>query len=330
MKRVILRFLAMTLFTSPLVASHLEEDSNLSHKERDTLSGMLDKIATRIRQRGDLPYVSVERQLELLRALSEFGLGRFLLERGGGNGYWTHYVVTHPQNRRISGLDLEGRPFSPLEAFLLNVAPTCLATQERFEIFKREAQKRLFSGISLASIPSGLMADLLDLDYSKTSHFSICAIDVDLESLTQSQKMAADQKLEDHCSFSQRDAWNLNLDAQFDLITSNGLSFYEPDNQKVVELYRQFFSALKPNGILITSFLTPPPVPGAKSEWDMKSVNLEHALLQKILFADILDCKWQTFRSEQAVRSQLLEAGFKEVEIIYDKAHIFPTAIAKK
>jgi DNA helicase HerA-like ATPase len=59
-------------------------------------------------------------------------------------------------------------------------------------------------------------------------------------------------------------------------------------------------------------------------------VNSEHSLLQKILFSDILDSKWQVFRSEDLVRSQLLEAGFSEVEVIYDKAHIFPTAIAKK
>ena len=60
-----------------------------------------------------------------------------------------------------------------------------------------------------------------------------------------------------------------------------------------------------------------------------KNVNSEHALLQKIVFADVLECKWQIFRSEELVRSQLLDAGFTEIEVFYDEAHIFPTVIAK-
>lgn len=39
---------------------------------------------------------------------------------------------------------------------------------------------------------------------------------------------------------------------------------------------------------------------------------------------------WQIFRSEEPVKAQLREAGFREIEILYDKAHIFPTVIAKK
>lgn len=312
------------------MASHLSKDSNLSHRERDTLIGALDKITAKIQLRGDLPYVSVERQLELLEDLSKFEFGRFLLQTGGLNGYWTHYAITHPQKGRLTGLNSEGKPFSSLESFLLDQAPAALATQERFEIFKKQIQKRLCNGVSLASIPCGFMADLLELDFSETPYFSICGIDLDLESLEHSKQIAEARNLESRCTFLQKDAWALTFEAAFDVITSNGLSIYEPHNQKVVDLYRQFFSALKPDGILITSFLTPPPIPGAQSEWDLKSVNAEHALLQKILFADILEGKWQIFRSEKLVKSQLLEAGFSEVEIVYDKAHIFPTAIAKK
>jgi hypothetical protein len=45
---------------------------------------------------------------------------------------------------------------------------------------------------------------------------------------------------------------------------------------------------------------------------------------------DVLDAKWQVFRAEEIVRAQLEEAGFLEVEFLYDKAHIFPTVVAKK
>ena len=101
-------------------------------------------------------------------------------------------------------------------------------------------------------------------------------------------------------------------------------------DKKVVELYRQFYDSLKPNGVLITSFLTPPPVPGSKTQWKLDEVNLENALLQKILFADVLAAKWQVFRTEETVRSQLEEAGFSKIEIFYDRAHIFPTVVATK
>jgi SAM-dependent methyltransferase len=311
-------------------AVHPVEEPNLSHAERNTLPGAIESIASKIQKRGDLPYISVARQLELLQTLSEFELGRFLLQRGGLDGYWTSYVIKHPKQGRLTGLNSENKPFSQLELFLLDQAPVCLATQQRFEIFKREIQKRLQNDIALASIPCGLTADLLDLDFSQTPHFSIYGIDIDPESLRQSRQIAENIGLMGHCQFIQQDAWVLGYNEEFDLITSNGLSIYEPDNKKIVDLYRQFFLALKPNGCLVTSFLTPPAIPGAKTEWDVKAVNSEHALLQKIIFSDILECKWQIFRSEELVRAQLLEAGFSEIEVFYDEAHIFPTIVAKK
>lgn len=306
------------------------EETNLSHAERNTLKGAIEDITNKIKQRGDLPYISVTRQLELLHDLSRFEFGRFLVQRGGLNGYWTNYVIHHPQQGRLTGLNSDNQPFTRLELFLLDQAPTCLATQQRFEIFKKEIQNRLHNGISLASIPCGLSADLLDLDFSQVSDFSIFGIDIDPDSLNQSQQRAKNLGMTTSCQFIQRDAWDLGYAEKFDIIASNGLSIYEPDNKRVVELYHQFFLALKPNGCLVTSFLTPPSISGRKSEWDVTAVNSEHALLQKIIFSDILECKWQAFRSEELVRSQLLEAGFIEIEIFYDRARIFPTVVAKK
>ncbi len=306
------------------------EKTNLSHAERNTLKGAIEDITNKIKQRGDLPYISVTHQLELLQDLSQFEFGRFLLQRGGLNGYWTDYVIHYPKQGRLTGLNSDNQPFTQLELFLLDQAPTCLATQQRFEIFKREVQNRLHNGIALASIPCGLSADLLDLDYSQVSDFSIFGIDIDSDSLAQSQQVAKNLGMPTRCQFIQGDAWALGHEDSFDIITSNGLSMYEPDHQRVVELYHQFFLALKPNGCLITSFLTPPPISGRKSEWDLTAVNSEHALLQKIVFSDILECKWQAFRSEEMVRSQLLESGFTEIEIFYDLARIFPTVVAKK
>jgi len=329
-KYIMLGIFAMIATTKAINAANSIEKTNLSHTERNTLPEAVESIAKKIKQRGELPYISVARQLELLQSLSQFELGRFLLQRGGLNGYWTDYVINHPKEGRLTGLNSENQPFTQLELFLLDQAPTCLATQQRFEIFKREIQNRLHDGVILASIPCGLTADLLDLDFSQIHHFSIYGIDIDPESLIQSKQIAENLSITDHCQFVQRDAWALGYEKKFDVITSNGLSIYEPDNKKIVDLYHQFFLALKPNGCLVTSFLTPPPIPGTKTEWDLKNVNSEHTLLQKIVFADVLECKWQIFRSEELVKSQLLDAGFTEIEVFYDEAHIFPTVIAKK
>jgi SAM-dependent methyltransferase len=280
--------------------------------------------------RGDLPHVSVAKQWDCIKALSEFDLGRFLIQRGGLNGFWTHYAVMHPKQGRITGLNNRKEKFGELESFILNRSPVVLATQQRFAIFKNEIQKRVRNGCVFASIPSGLMADFLDLDYSHLSDFVLHGIDLDTESLEQAAVLAKEKMLFDRCRFSSQDAWNLHCYEKFDLVTSNGLNIYEPDDQKVIALYRQFYAALKTGGHLITSFLTPPPLPGNHSEWDMSKINAEDALLQKILFGDVLDCKWQVYRTEAQVKSQLSEAGFEIVDVIYDTARIFPTVVAQK
>ncbi len=297
---------------------------NLSHAQR-TPSFELSKqiLLEKILNRGDLPYISVEKQLELLQGLSESKLGQFLIERGGLNGYWTHYVITHPENNLKN-------PLNSLESFILERAPTSLATQERFQIFKSQIQKRIQEGCSFSSIPCGLMGDLLDLDYSGLHTFTLCGIDLDPETLVLAKDHAKTRGLLEHCQFFEKDAWDLQLHEKFDLIASNGLSIYEHNDQKVIDLYRQFYNALKPNGTLVTSFLTPPPAPGFKTEWLSTELNPQDALLQKIIFVDILDAKWQAYRSEATVRNQLLQAGFCNIEVFYDKAHIFPTVVAKK
>lgn len=53
-----------------------------------------------------------------------------------------------------------------------------------------------------------------------------------------------------------------------------------------------------------------------KCEWILDRVNPQDALLQKIIFADILSAKWQVFRTEETVKAQLNQAGFCEIELL--------------
>jgi SAM-dependent methyltransferase len=168
------------------------------------------------------------------------------------------------------------------------------------------------------------MGDLLELDFSGLSQFTLHGFDLDQESLDLAAKRAGERGLEERCFFFKRDAWALGEGAEFDLIASNGLNFYEADDAKTVDLYREFYRRLKPGGVLVTSFMTPP------SSWNAGQVDKFDAMQQKALFTDVLEAKWQIFRVEDSIREHLQQAGFAQVEVIYDRARIFPTVIATK
>ncbi|MCH9632232.1 MAG: hypothetical protein S4CHLAM6_05620 [Chlamydiae bacterium] len=119
----------------------------ISHgKKCASFSENYQQLEQKIRARGNLPYASVEQQMDILNDLQQFALGRFLIENRGLNGYWTEYVLRHPENGRLTNLNSNGEVISQTESFLLNKAPTVLATQERFKIFHTEIQKRIEEG----------------------------------------------------------------------------------------------------------------------------------------------------------------------------------------
>lgn len=290
----------------------------------------MQEITERVRAQGDKPYVTVEQQLRILKELSEFDFGRYLLQHKGVNGYWTHYMLTHPWFGRKTGLNNRGEKFSNLENFLLNRAPTMLATQQRFQIFLTENQKSIKNHAQLACIPCGMMGELLYLDYQNIKDIELFGIDYDYETLNDAKSLAQEKNLLPFTTMLRQDAWQIDNLNQFDLISSNGLTIYEPDDHRVQELYQIFYRALKPNGQLVTSFLTLPPGATDQCEWNFSCINQDDLLLQKIIFVDILEAKWQCFRSTEQTRNQLIAAGFSEVEFSFDTAKMFPTVIAYK
>ena len=284
----------------------------------------------KIKLQGDKPNITVAYQLELLDQLSQSDFGKSLLQHKTLTGYWTHYAVTHPEVGRKTGKNHRGKPFTTLETFFFDRSPVALATQQRFKIFLQENQQQVKTGAKLASIPCGLMSELLYLDFTDTKDIQLIGIDNDAQTLNDAQELAAKQATPLHTQFSKQDAYTLKTEAAYDLISSNGLNIYEANDNKVTQLYRNFYSALKPGGKLVTSFLTPPPTLTQNCEWDMAKVNEGDLLLQKIIFTDILGVKWQCFRSSEQTKVQLETAGFKNIQFIYDKARIFPTAVASK
>lgn len=309
----------------------LPQSRILSHREGSpSLDLRCQEIETLIAERGDVDGFSVAEQRRVLAEIVASDFGHFLIVNRGLNGYWTDYVLKHPKHGRETGLNRKGEPFTDMEDFLLNKAPTVLATQERYEIFRKELQPLVKEEVVMASVPCGLMSDLLTLDFSEVERFKLIGSDIDPESIDQAKALAYELRLEDRVTFTQGDAWELVLPEPVDVLTSNGLNIYEQDDEKVIALYRQFHKALKSEGTLVVSFLTPPPVVNPKSEWIMSKINVKHLKLQKLIFADLIQATWQTFRTSEQTTHQLEAAGFTDIRIVYDSAALFPTVVAKK
>lgn len=303
--------------------------TNYTHaKTSPSLLKTVKELKEKIIRRGDLPYISIEKMLDIVEDLCSFPLGKFFLERKGANGFWTDYIVNHPTKK--TNINSVGNSFSPIEHFILNKCPLSIATQERFKIFQYNIQNSLKNKMFLASIPCGIMRDLLTLDFSNLSTFSIIGVDLDRQSLSLARKLAKDKKLDKHTKLIQANIWNLTIKNEIDLITSNGLNVYMIDNQQVIDLYKKFYSLLKKDGVLIIGVLTYPPENEAPSEWILDALPHEDILMEKILFQDILECKWRNYRTSNEIYNDFSNAGFSDIQIIYDKHKIFPTVIARK
>lgn len=171
------------------------------------------------------------------------------------------------------------------------------------------------------------MDDLIHLNSTGISHMTFVGADLDAESIRLAKENG---KRLNHVNlrFYQQDAWNLKLNQTLDCISSNGLNIYEPNDERVVLLYKKFYQCLNENGMLVTSFLTPPPQISQESTWN--NYNQEDVIKQKALFGDIIGANWQCYRTENQTRDQLEEVGFKDVAFKYDTQGMFPTVIAWK
>ncbi len=289
---------------------------------------MVSFIKAKISKRGDLSYVSVQKQLEYVDCLSKFPLGRHLLEAGCFSSFWTDYLMPRPADDNVH---CTRRTFSSfIEKFILNYSPFVNGWRESFKLFQELTQAKLKNDMTLASIPCGAMRDVLSLDYSNILDFTLIGVDIDQSVISLAEELALTTKFAQNIKFMQGDAWDLPYTEELDLITSCGLNIYEADREKALNLYHQFFQALKPGGALIIGFLTYPPGEEVSSEWNLEGVASQHVVLERVLFGDILDLKCRNFRTSREFKQELEHAGFNQVEFHYDRHRVFPTVVAYK
>lgn len=285
---------------------------------------LLNAARARLRLAGDMPGATVAQQLELLDRLAEFELGRFLLANRGLNAEWTHRMVTYAPG------DGTAAAMTALERRVVEQLPAVLATRERFGVFRQQLQGLLKPGMRLASVPSGWMGELLLLDYAAAPDVALVGVDLDQTALDGALALAEQQGLAERLTLLRQDAWSTEWSAKVDVLASNGLNIYEPDDERVTALYRRFHEALRPGGTLVTSFLTPPPTLSPESPWKMAELDPAALALQFLLFVRIIEVKWSAFRTHAQTRAQLEQAGFVDIRFIDDRASMFPTVVARK
>lgn len=305
---------------------------NITHSNnKDSVNLILNNIKDKIHKRGDTELASVKEQLEILDDLASFDLGMFLLMNRGLNGFWTDYIINYPKTTEAKKNKLLNNSLlSKMEKFLLFDAPVTLAHRQRYKIFQEETSKRLVEGSNIASIPCGCMRDMLELDYSKLNNYQITGLDIDANSIRLSENLSLEIGLNEYTNFIENDAWKMNLAEEFDIITSSGLNVYENDKNRVLELYRTFYSSLKLGGALILSVLTYPPAFEDKCKWNLAHLKEENHRLESVIFGLILETKWLNFRTEAEIYQELELAGFTTIEFIYDDVKMFPTVVASK
>ncbi|KTD59540.1 Methyltransferase domain protein [Legionella sainthelensi] len=296
----------MSVAISHQTASHIPYD--------ETTKQLIASTKIRL-EKSDHLFLPLNETLELLNELASFSLGRFLLHNRGLNGYWTSYIFRNTPDPEES---------IELESWLLNKSLYVMA-RERFYLFQDEIRKRLKSNMTLASIPSGLMDDLLFLDYSSYHNIHLVGIDADSESLQFARQNANEQGFSpEQVTLMQKDAWDLAIDAQFDLLTSNGLNMYESCEKRLVALYQSFYKALKPDGTLLISFIPPPPQ-------NIESlISSENFLKERAIFGDIVQINYLNFCTEAKMKIQLQAAGFTIESVQYNEKGMAPVIVAKK
>lgn len=277
---------------------------------------------TRITQEGDKPGASLSKRLGLFEDLCAFPLGRFLIQNGGLDAYWTDYI--------IRGGDTPAQDLHPLEAFLLFKAPLMLALRERFHISQSVIQNQLMNGMCMASAPCGLMRDLLTLDYSAINKLRLIGVDLDFEAIMHANALADQKGLSTVTEYRQDDTNNVGMTNLCDVLITHNLQGDDKASHPQSAGYQSFYKALKPSGLLVTSFLTPSPSQDANSPWNRDIIPQGDLELSTLIWEDIAKVQWGPYNTIDDLSEQLTAAGFTNIQCIYDSQRMLPIVIAQK
>lgn len=289
----------------------------LSHKPaQESREVTLARIVDRLMADG------LDHLIPLAEEMSQGPIALGLMRQGGVDGS-LHDQVLH--GGLLSPL-CRIKHHHPADVKVLN---NCSVTGlvERFHSFQsvmREliVNRQITSDSTIASIPCGLMRELLTLDYEgERPH--IVGVDKDPLSLAASKELAKELAIS-HVEFYLKDALFLGPIRSVDVIVSNGLSVYL-DDAELLDLFQQFQGSIRPGGYFLTTHMTP------EAEWNPEHATEENLQFHRDFFRNIVRGRWLShLRSIDQVCAMLDEAGFDIVEIRPGETGIFPIYLTRR
>lgn len=298
--------------------------TTLQSKQASCFHKAYDAIKYSIESGAQNPYASKQELLSLLLQLSEFEFGRSLIEHQSLTRYWRHYIVTYPL------LEQNVSESNALSYEMLNHFPLVSAIQQRHRIVSELLQRTVVNHARLLSAPCGLMEELAYLDFKHIDNIELIGWDEAQKALEQAMGICQSRQLAQWVQLKCVDPWQFNVSGALDAISSHSLTLYEKDQKKVGQYYQDCFAALKEGGIFVSSFLTPPPDLDMECEWDFSKIDAKYLRKQKIIFTQLLNCKWGAYQKTIHVRQLLSQAGFKDIQFFYDDAKLFPVVLGVK
>jgi ubiquinone/menaquinone biosynthesis C-methylase UbiE len=298
------------------------------------------KVENAVKRRITNAKISNDEKEKQLAFLDEVGKGFLTRELmiyrrlGAESSQWV--VYWYPRQGHKAKKFPNGYKITELEREILENFPFSVASQERFNIFQEETAKEIKrlkpqnQNIVIASCPCGMMDDLLTIPEIRDDNIQLYGIDIDKRVIMMADANVRRYDLSDHTVLSQQNAWRLTFENKFEILLSNGLNLRETDTGRNVDLYKTFFKALKPGGLIITSFLTFPPDSTQKSTWNLNNLDPKYILREKQIMHDIIRIEWQNFNTHDQMKQILEVAGFSDVKFNNGKTGVYPTVTARK
>lgn len=284
-----------------------------------------DEIKSRLQSIGNTPLGPLSEKLDFLSQLSRFDFGKFLLLNQGYSAKWSHYAMYE-----FPRLPEPKKPQHDMELKLLNMW-NLAGGRQRLDITWSILQPLVNDGVKFLSVPCGYMAELSCLDFKDTKNFKLFGVDIDPDALKGARDFALSKGLEQHLDLQTRDAWNLGFENEFDAVVSLGLNMYIDSDARAVELYREFYKALKPGGRLLVTFGAGPALPQNKdSESSADLIDQESLRVHQVIFKEIIQIKTNHRTSSSMIAGQLSKAGFSKIEPRFNKFRTNGVALAFK
>lgn len=259
-------------------------------------------------------------QMLIYEQLCEFEFGRWLLANRGLNAYWSHYLIHFEEY--YEG-DIESQ-LHELEKEMLLKSPGVVAAKEIDSLRSQKLQNLLKNDLTLASVPCGLMNDLLRLDIKDYKGIKLVGIDADYNAIHLAKSNAFKHANESITTFINEDAWKLNIHNEFDVLCSAGLNMYVKEESKLLELYKKFYDAIKPEGCLLITSNTPPSDQEGHVFWNMNLIDMAEVRRQKVIYNDVIQVRQGLYPNENEIVQQLKSVGFNQVNIIHESRKMFP------